>query len=94
MSCLCTLSAYHFIVLLGVLRDHAVNFAVVVNVDHAYLYIRHKGVQGRDEVRASLSGEAGDDINGALLLAMTAARIAGLSLKYTLICAFSLLAHS
>lgn len=39
-----------FIVLLGVLRDHAVNFAVVVNVDHAYLYIRHKGVQGGDEV--------------------------------------------
>ena len=40
MSCLYALSADHFIVRLGFLRDHAIDFAVVVNIDHAYLGIR------------------------------------------------------
>ena len=83
LSCLYALSADHFIVRLGFLRDHAINFAVVVNIDHAYLDIRHKGVQGGDEMRAPLFWESGDDVNGAFLFG-----------EYTLICAFSFFAHS
>ena len=67
MSCLYALSADHFIVRLGFLRDHAIDFAVVVNINHAYLDIRHKCVQGGDEMRAPLFRESGDDVNSAFL---------------------------
>lgn len=52
---------------LGFLRDHAIDFAVVVNINHAYLDIRHKCVQGGDEMRAPLFRKSGDDVNGAFL---------------------------
>lgn len=91
LSCLYALSADHFVARLGFLRDHAIDFAVVVNINHAYLDIRHKCVQGGDEMRAPLFGNPVTMSTAPFFLAMTAARIAGLSLKYTLICAFSFL---